>query len=242
MSSHIIHVKSGHSCQIMSFMSNHVIHVKSCHSCQIMSFMSNHFKSYQLCQIMSFMSNHVINVKSCFQCQIMSFMSTYVSHLLFGPFPGKHSVKSGGEGRGGEGRGVKKVFLSLRRQLRCLAEGKKTTFLSLNKLYFWKLSFVDFFLSRLISYDILRAQTKFCQNSNILRRHNIALHLLNKFCTVSHLENTFALLSSLDVHERFGSWCQSRPKGVYFTLASSKFMENFATLNVARVAEWQNKR
>jgi hypothetical protein len=48
----------------------------------------------------------------------------------------------------------------------------------------------------------------------------------------------FALLSSLDVHERFGSWCQSRPKGVFYTLASSKFMENFATLNVALVAEW----
>jgi hypothetical protein len=47
----------------------------------------------------------------------------------------------------------------------------------------------------------------------------------------------FALLSSLDVHERFGSWCQSRPKGVFYTLASSKFMENFATLNVALVAE-----
>jgi hypothetical protein len=50
----------------------------------------------------------------------------------------------------------------------------------------------------------------------------------------------FALLSSLDVHERFGSWCQSRPKGVFYTLASSKFMENFATLNVALVAEWQH--
>jgi hypothetical protein len=47
----------------------------------------------------------------------------------------------------------------------------------------------------------------------------------------------FALLSSLDVHERFGSWCESRPMGVYYTLASSKFMENFVTLNVALVAE-----
>jgi hypothetical protein len=36
----------------------------------------------------------------------------------------RNSVKSGGEGRAGEW--VKKVFLSLRRQLRCLAEGKKT--------------------------------------------------------------------------------------------------------------------
>jgi hypothetical protein len=71
------------------------------------------------------MSNPVIHVKSCHSCQIMSLMSNHVSHLLFGPFPGKHSVKSGGEGRGGEGGGVKKVFLSLRRQLRCLAEGKK---------------------------------------------------------------------------------------------------------------------
>jgi hypothetical protein len=34
----------------------------------------------------------------------------------------RNSVKSGGQG--GEGR-VKYVFLSLRRQLRCLAEGKK---------------------------------------------------------------------------------------------------------------------
>jgi hypothetical protein len=40
MSNHVIHVKSCHSCQIMSFMSNHVILVKSCHSCQIMSFMA----------------------------------------------------------------------------------------------------------------------------------------------------------------------------------------------------------
>jgi hypothetical protein len=40
----------------------------------------------------------------------------------------RNSVKSGGQGRAGQGRageGVKKVFLSLRRQLRCLAEGKK---------------------------------------------------------------------------------------------------------------------
>jgi hypothetical protein len=47
----------------------------------------------------------------------------------------------------------------------------------------------------------------------------------------------FASLSALDVHERFGSWCQSRPKGVYYTLASSKLMENFAALNVALIAE-----
>jgi hypothetical protein len=47
----------------------------------------------------------------------------------------------------------------------------------------------------------------------------------------------FALLSSLDVHERFGSWCQSRPKEVHYALASLKFMENFATQNVALVAE-----
>jgi hypothetical protein len=42
----------------------------------------------------------------------------------------------------------------------------------------------------------------------------------------------------LDVHERFGSWCQSRPKGMCYTLALLKFMENFATLNGALVAEW----
>jgi hypothetical protein len=52
----------------------------------------------------------------------------------------------------------------------------------------------------------------------------------------------FALLSSLDVHERFGSWCQSRPKEVYYTLASPKFVENFATLNKALVAEWSIHR
>jgi hypothetical protein len=46
-------------------------------------------------------------------------MSNHVSHFLFGPFPGKYSAKSGGGG-------VKYVFLGLRRQLRCLAEGKKT--------------------------------------------------------------------------------------------------------------------
>jgi hypothetical protein len=46
----------------------------------------------------------------------------------------------------------------------------------------------------------------------------------------------------LDVHERFGSWCQSRPKGVYYTLALLKFMENFATLNGALVAEWLTRR
>jgi hypothetical protein len=33
MSNPVIHVKSCHSCQIMSLMSNHVVHVKSCHSC-----------------------------------------------------------------------------------------------------------------------------------------------------------------------------------------------------------------
>jgi hypothetical protein len=42
-------------------MSNHVIHVKSCHSCQIMSFMSNHVIHVKSCQIMSFMSNHAIH-------------------------------------------------------------------------------------------------------------------------------------------------------------------------------------
>jgi hypothetical protein len=72
------------------------------------------------------MSNHVIHVKSCSSCQIMSFLSNYVilvkSCQSFGPFPVKHSLKSGG--RGGEGGVVKYVFLCLRRQLRCLAEGK----------------------------------------------------------------------------------------------------------------------
>jgi hypothetical protein len=42
---------------------NHVIHVKSCHSSQIMSFMSNHEIS---CQIMPFISNHVTGYKLFF--------------------------------------------------------------------------------------------------------------------------------------------------------------------------------
>jgi hypothetical protein len=46
----------------------------------------------------------------------------------------------------------------------------------------------------------------------------------------------FALISSLDVCEGFGSWCQSRPKDVYYTLVSSKFMDIFVTLNAAQVA------
>jgi hypothetical protein len=40
----------------------------------------------------------------------------------------------------------------------------------------------------------------------------------------------------LDVREGFGSWCQSRPKYVYYTLVSSKLMEIFVTLNAAQVA------
>jgi hypothetical protein len=79
-------------------MSNHIIHVKSCHSCKNMSFMSNLVNYVKSCQIMSFMSNNAIHDFS------------------------RNSVKSGGVGWGGQG--VKKVFLSLRRQLRCLAEGK----------------------------------------------------------------------------------------------------------------------
>jgi hypothetical protein len=48
----------------------------------------------------------------------------------------------------------------------------------------------------------------------------------------------FALLSPLDVREGFGSWCQSRPKDVYYTLVSLKFMEIFVTLNAHQVAVW----
>jgi hypothetical protein len=46
------------------------------------------------------------------------------------------------------------------------------------------------------------------------------------------------LLSLLDIREGFGSWCQSRPKYVYYTLVSSKLMEIFVTLNAAQVAVW----
>jgi hypothetical protein len=48
----------------------------------------------------------------------------------------------------------------------------------------------------------------------------------------------FALKSPSDVRKGFGSWCQSRPKDVYYTLVSSKFMEIFVTLNAAQVAVW----
>jgi hypothetical protein len=77
ISCHIIHVKSYHSCWIMSFVSNHVIRVKSCHSCQIMAFMWNHaihIISRHACHIMAFLSNLVIHVKSCHSFQIMSFV------------------------------------------------------------------------------------------------------------------------------------------------------------------------
>jgi hypothetical protein len=118
MSNHVIHVKSCHSCHIMSFMSNHDIHVKSCHSCQIMTFMSNHFihvKSCHSCHIMSFMSNHVIHVKSCHLCQIMSFMSWVIGL----------SRKFTKVGRG-EGGGVKYVFLGLGQKgvIQCFHEFK----------------------------------------------------------------------------------------------------------------------
>jgi hypothetical protein len=108
-----LQVHGNEDIQIMSFMSNHfiqIIHVKSFHSCQIMSFFSNHVipvKSCHSCQIMSFMSNHVIRVKSC-----LSFVIRAFSEQTF--------TKVGREGGGG----VKYVFLGLRRQLRCLAEGK----------------------------------------------------------------------------------------------------------------------
>jgi hypothetical protein len=106
MSNHEIHVKSR---QIMLFVSKYVIYVKSC------DIMSNHdinVKSFHSCQIKPFMSNHVIQIKSCPSCQIMSLMSFVIE--LFRKFS-----KTGG---GGE---VKYVFVSLRRQLRCQAEGKK---------------------------------------------------------------------------------------------------------------------
>jgi hypothetical protein len=65
---------------------------------------------------MSFLSNHVVYVKSCHSGQMMSYHSFHVSL-------GQNSVKSGG--RAGEA-GVNYVFLGLRRQLCCQAEGKNT--------------------------------------------------------------------------------------------------------------------
>jgi hypothetical protein len=78
-------------------MSNHVIHVKSCHSYQILSFMSN----------------HVIHVKSCQPFAILAFSGQTFTKV------------------GREGGGVKYVFLGLRRQLCCLAEGKNINSLPL---------------------------------------------------------------------------------------------------------------
>jgi hypothetical protein len=46
----------------------------------------------------------------------------------------------------------------------------------------------------------------------------------------------------LDVHEWFGSWCQSGPKEVYYTPVSLKFMENFVLLDAALVALWSGKQ
>jgi hypothetical protein len=40
----------------------------------------------------------------------------------------------------------------------------------------------------------------------------------------------------LDVGEGFDFCCQRRPRDVYYTLVSSKFMEIFVTLNAAQVA------
>jgi hypothetical protein len=62
--------------------------------------------------IIQFMSNHIIHVN----CQLMSIHvnSRHLSYRF-----SENSVKSGG----GEGM-VKYVFLGLRRQLRCQAEGK----------------------------------------------------------------------------------------------------------------------
>jgi hypothetical protein len=71
---------------------------------------------------MSFMSNNVIHVKSWHSCQIMSFMSWVIG--LFRKF-----TKVGRKGWGG----VKYVFLGLRRQLCCLAEGKNAP----KMLYMW---------------------------------------------------------------------------------------------------------
>jgi hypothetical protein len=107
----------------MLFLPNRVFYVKSCSSCQIMQFMSNHavhVKSCSSCQIMSFMSIYAIHVKSCHSCQVMSFMSWFIWLYLKISKDGRVGGSKGGR----EGRGVKYIFLGLRRQLRCLAEGK----------------------------------------------------------------------------------------------------------------------
>jgi hypothetical protein len=130
-------------------MSNYAIHVNSCHLRQIMPFVPNHAicaKSCHLYQIMPFVPNHVIHfnhAKSCHSGQIMSFMSIYVIHVKSLDFS-RNSVKSGG------GRvGVKYVFLSLRRQLRCQAEGKNGFYGVCVKTLSFTVDFCSIFLSKL---------------------------------------------------------------------------------------------
>jgi hypothetical protein len=143
--SHVSHVNSWHSCQFMAFMSIHGIHVNLSHPCQFMAFMSIYGIYVNSYQFMIFMSIHVIHVNSCHSCQFMSLLSIHVIHVnschscqfmsihvhpwhlcqfielmscvihLFYKFS-----KVGAER---EGR-VKYVFLGLRRQVRCQAEGK----------------------------------------------------------------------------------------------------------------------
>jgi hypothetical protein len=91
---------------------------------------SSHIKSYQVISshLKSFkvISSHFIlchfmslHVKSYHSCQIMSVV------CQLGPFPGKHSLKSGGgSGRAPPPPRVKYVFLSLWQQLFSQAEGK----------------------------------------------------------------------------------------------------------------------
>jgi hypothetical protein len=77
-----------------------------------------------------------IHVNSCHSCQFMTFMSFYGIHFIcHRPFP-QIQVS------GGWGGGVKYVFLGLRRQLRCLAEGKNVVSPSA-KQYLVKLSCVQ---------------------------------------------------------------------------------------------------
>jgi hypothetical protein len=92
---------------------NHVIY----DLCQIMSFMTN--QSFMSNYVIH-MSNHVFHVKSWHSCQIMSCHSCHVSL-------GLSRTKFRIVGReGGKGRGVKHVFLGLRRQPRCQAERKNS--------------------------------------------------------------------------------------------------------------------
>jgi hypothetical protein len=87
-------------------------------------------------------------------------------------------------------------------------------------------------------YDVLRAHTKFGQNTDILRWHKIALHLLYKrlhcFTLVKHVCLVISFGRTMYMKDLVLGATYSRPEEVYYLLVS--FVEIFVTLNAALVA------